>query len=137
MCRVDSIGVGTSNLGETFKLFLEHGQLRGPTASVVYFLINATKVDTRLIELALQLLQLAINCYSLAFLKAVEKFQLGGGTRCDLLDLVLAKNVCTEYLIAIERNRNRLFLLRSGLGPFRERYGRLYTAYPSSCEVRS
>ena len=59
-----------------------------------------------LIELALQLLQLAINCYRLAFFKAVEKLQLGRGTRCDLFDLVLAKNVRAEYLIAIERNRN-------------------------------
>lgn len=44
MCRVDSIGVGTSNLGQTFKLFLEHGQFRGPNPSIVYFLINAPEI---------------------------------------------------------------------------------------------
>ena len=106
MCRVDSISVGTSDLRETLKLFLEHGQLRGPTASVVDFFIDATKVNAGLIELALQLLQLTINCCCLVFLKAVEKLQLGRGTRCDLFNLILAKNICTEYLIAIKRNRN-------------------------------
>src|SRR5260370_35691065 len=44
VCRVDSISVGTSDLRETFKLFLEDGQLRGPNASVVYLLINMAKV---------------------------------------------------------------------------------------------
>jgi len=48
-----------------------------------------------------QLLQLTINNYGLVFLKAVQEFQLGRWTRCDLLDLILAENVCTEYLIAI------------------------------------
>lgn len=58
-----------------------------------------------MIELALQLLQFTINCYGLVFLEAVQEFQLGRRTRCDLLDLILAKNICTEYLIAIKRNR--------------------------------
>src|SRR5215471_831705 len=106
MCRVDSISVRASDLGETLKFFLEHRSLRSSNASIIYFFINATKIDARLIELTFQLLQLTINCYRLLFLKAVEKLQLGRRIRCDLLDLVLAKNVCTEYLIAIERNRD-------------------------------
>ena len=106
MRRVNSISVRASNLGKAFELFLEHGQLRRPNASIVYFFINATEVDTGLIELAINLLQLTINCHGFAFLKAVEKLQLGRRTRCNLFDFILAENIRAEYLIAIEGNRN-------------------------------
>jgi hypothetical protein len=59
-----------------------------------------------LIELALKLLQLTINRRGVAFFKAIEKLQLGRGAGCDLFDFILAENICTEYLIAIQRNRN-------------------------------
>jgi hypothetical protein len=74
MCRVDSTRVGSSDLREPFEFFLEHGELGGPNPSVVYFLIDAAKFNAGLIEMALQLFQLVINCYCLAFFKTVKKF---------------------------------------------------------------
>src|SRR3984957_351309 len=77
MCRVNPVSVRTSHLSKALKPFLEHWQLRSPNASVIYFFINTTEVDTRLIELALKLLQLTINRRGVALFKAIEKLQLG------------------------------------------------------------
>jgi len=59
-----------------------------------------------LFQVTLQLFQFASNRYGVVFAKPVKKFKLGGGTGSDFFNLILAKNVCAEDLISIERNRN-------------------------------
>jgi len=59
-----------------------------------------------LVELTLKLLHFVGERSSVLLLKAIEKFELRGRTRGDFFDFVLAEDVRTEYLIAVERDRD-------------------------------
>ena len=102
MGRVDSGGIRPSKFSEALELLLQYRQLRCFDPGIVHLLVHTTQIRSRLPQLALELLQFALNCLRLLLLKAIEKLQLGFRARCDLFDFVLAEDVGREYLIAIK-----------------------------------